>query len=285
MPPTNVSIAIYMQRTIKNLRYRFVISLVIEAGNHGWYTLMRLLAMIKALLFDFGGTLDGPAHWLDRFLAQYHAAGIEISRAQLDPGFDHATKTAYGATRIVARFRLTDLIRFLVGHQLEFLRANGPPSIRTMIEDAGGPGRHRIVEKITASFVSETKAGMNESRRAIEGLRNKFKMGVVSNFYGNLGTILDEAGFEKYFAAIADSSQLKIFKPDPGIFQAALKSLKLKPEEAAMIGDSLDKDCAPARHLGMRTVWYQAHPNGISDREGVADFTIMSLEGLYKVAW
>jgi hypothetical protein len=44
------------------------------------------MATITALLFDFGGTLDGPAHWLDRFLASYRNAGIDISRADLDPG-------------------------------------------------------------------------------------------------------------------------------------------------------------------------------------------------------
>lgn len=274
-----------MQRAIGSHRHQSVISLVIEAGYHGWYTLMRRLVMVKALLFDFGGTLDGPTHWLDRFLAQYQAAGVEISRAELDPAFDHATKTGYGATRIVARFRLTELIRFLVGHQLEFLRAKGPEPIKAMIEQAGGPGRHRMVEKITGSFVNETKAGMLESKRAIEGLRARFKMGVVSNFYGNLGTILEEAGFKNYFGVIADSSQLKVFKPEPGIFQAALKSLGLRPEETAMIGDSLDKDCAPARKLGMRTVWYQAHPNGIADREGIADFTIVSLAGLNQITW
>jgi HAD superfamily hydrolase (TIGR01549 family) len=246
---------------------------------------MRLLEMVKGLLFDFGGTLDGPTHWLDRFLAQYRASGIEISREELDPAFDHATKTGYGATRIVARFGLTDLVRFLVGQQFEFLCARGPAAIKAMIESAGGAGRHRMVERVTASFVSETRLGMEASRRVIQGLGNKFAMGVVSNFYGNLETILEEGGLRKYFAAIADSSRLKVFKPDPGIFQAALRSLRLSPGEAAMVGDSLSKDCAPARQLGMRTVWYQAHPNGLADREGVADFTIATLEGLNGIAW
>jgi len=274
-----------MQRSFAAPRHQSIISPVIEAVEHGWYTLNRLLVMVKGLLFDFGGTLDGPTHWLDRFLAQYRAAGIEIERAELDPAFDHGTKTGYSATKIVSRFRLMELVRFLVGHQMEFLRARGPERIRTMIENAGGPGRHRIVEKVTSSFVTETKAGMAESRRALDGLGNKFAMGVVSNFYGNLETILEDGGIRKYFSAIADSSRVKIFKPEPGIYQAALKSLRLPPAEVAMIGDSLGKDCKPAHQLGMRTVWYQPHPNGIADSEGIADFTITSLEGLNRIVW
>jgi FMN phosphatase YigB (HAD superfamily) len=56
-----------------------------------------------------------------------------------------------------------------------------------------------------------------------------------------------------------------------------------------MIGDSLDKDCAPARRLGLTTVWY--HPpgaNGVSphrEEHVSADFTIGSLEEIADIAW
>src|SRR5690242_2557093 len=118
------------------------------------------MASITALLFDFGGTLDGPTHWLDRFLTSYRAAGIEISRAELDLAFDHATKIGYGATRVVARFGMTDLVRFLVGHQFEYLRKSGPDAIRKTLDDSGAAGRHRFVEAVTNSFVRESAAGL-----------------------------------------------------------------------------------------------------------------------------
>jgi HAD superfamily hydrolase (TIGR01549 family) len=243
------------------------------------------MGSVKAILFDFGGTLDGPTHWLDRFLAQYRAAGIEISRGELDLAFDHATKTGYGATRVVSRFQLTDLVRFLVGQQVEYLRVSGPEAVRAVITNADSKQRHRIVEQITTSFVRETKAGLAESKSSLASLKNHYQLGVVSNFYGNLDAILDEAGMGKLFSTIADSSKVKVFKPDPGIFTAALKSLRLESAEAAMVGDSLDKDCAPAHRLGLRTVWYNAHPNGRGDSEGVADFTIGTLAGLNDINW
>src|SRR5271163_3663629 len=117
------------------------------------------MATITALLFDFGGTLDGPAHWLDRFLVSYRAAGIEISRAELDPAFDDATRIGYGATRVVSRFGLTDLVRFLVGHQFEYLRKSGPDVLRKVLDDSGAGGRHRYVEAVTRAFVHDTSAG------------------------------------------------------------------------------------------------------------------------------
>jgi HAD superfamily hydrolase (TIGR01549 family) len=248
------------------------------------------VADINALLFDFGGTLDGPAHWLDRFLANYRAAGVEISRAELDPAFDHATRIGYGATKVITRFGLTDLVRFIVGHQFEHLRQGGPPKVRALLDDRGAKGRHRIVESITTSFVRETSAGMEHSRGVLATLEGRFKMGVVSNFYGNLDRILADARLERFFAAVADSSRVGIFKPETGIFEAALKKMDCASESAAkktaMIGDSLAKDCAPAKKLGLKTVWLRTDssrpvPEGAG---ALADVTIGSIDQIAQIA-
>jgi putative hydrolase of the HAD superfamily len=242
------------------------------------------MASITALLFDFGGTLDGPAHWLDRFIASYRAAGVDISRNELDPAFDHATRTGYGATRIVARFGMTDLVRFLVGHQFEYLRKSGPDQLRATLENSGAAGRHRLVEAVTNSFVRETAVGMSHSRDIVAPLKSRFKLGVVSNFYGNLDRVLEEAKLDRLFTAVADSSRIGIFKPDLGIFEAALKKIQCAPESVAMIGDSLGKDCAPARKLGMRTVWLRTEPRDGEDSVA-ADVTIRSIDEVGQIQW
>jgi FMN phosphatase YigB (HAD superfamily) len=242
------------------------------------------VATITALLFDFGGTLDGPAHWLDRFLMSYRAAGVEITRAELDPAFDHATRIGYGATRVVSRFGLTDLVRFLVGHQFEYLRKSGPEPMRKILDDTGASGRHQLVESVTKSFVRETAAGLAHSRQVIGPLPGRFILGIVSNFYGNLDRVLGEAKLDRFFAAVADSSRVGIFKPDPGIFEAALKKMRCAPQSVAMIGDSLDKDCAPAHKLGMRTVWLCTEPRHDED-SSAADVTIRSIDEVAQIQW
>jgi FMN phosphatase YigB (HAD superfamily) len=242
------------------------------------------MATVSTLLFDFGGTLDGPAHWLDRFLLSYRAAGIAITRAELDPAFDHATRIGYGATRVVARFGMTDLVRFLVGHQFEYLRKSGPDPLRATLDDSGAAGRHRFVEAVTKTFVGETSVGLAHSREVLGPLKSRFKMGVVSNFYGNLDRILEEAKLNRFFAAVTDSSRVGIFKPDARIFEHALKKLQCAPETVAMIGDSLAKDCAPAHKLGMRTVWLRTEPR--PDEDSVApDVIIGSIDEVAQIQW
>ncbi|MFZ1890307.1 MAG: HAD family hydrolase [Candidatus Binataceae bacterium] len=212
--------------------------------------------MITTLLFDFGSTLDGPAYWLDRFVAQYRIADIPVTRAELDPAYEHARQATSRARRVVERFGFTELVRMLVGQQIEFLAETGPEAIRATLRALDSRGRYRVGERITALFVEQSRSGMQKSLTDLEALKPRYRIGVVSNWYGNLDRIIAEAGMAKLVGAVADSARLGFGKPDPRIFQAALKSLGAAPAQAAMIGDSLEKDCVPARGLGLKTVWY-----------------------------
>jgi HAD superfamily hydrolase (TIGR01549 family) len=246
----------------------------------------------RTILFDFGGTLDYPRHWLDRFVIHYRAAGIDLTRKQLDPGFDHATRMAYRSTKRLSAYGLTELIDYLVLLQIDFLGRHGAPELREILRAAtGGMRLPEIAGWITQSFVAESRRGFALSAKVLAALSGRFRMGVVSNFYGNLENILAEADLGRFFTTVADSSRLGIFKPEPGLFIAALEQLGALPAETAMVGDSLDKDCAPARKLGMTTVWLRhATESGVdiqSDKPSdlQADFTIAALAELEHLEW
>ncbi len=241
---------------------------------------------MRSILFDFGGTLDYPRHWLDRFLAHYRTAGINLTRAQLDPGFDHATRNAYRSTQTLAAYGLVELVDYLVRRQIAFLGRNGSDELReNLAAVAGGRRLDEVAGWITQSFVAESREGFAITREALAALAGRFRMGVVSNFYGNLENILAEADLTRFFGAIADSSRVGIFKPDPGIFVAALKQLDSSPAETAMVGDSLTKDCLPARKLGITAIWLRHSGVSADSTVGQPDFTIEALAELEHLQW
>jgi HAD superfamily hydrolase (TIGR01549 family) len=258
----------------------------------------------RTVLFDFGATLDYPRHWLDRFLGHYRAAGIELTREQLDPSFDHATRIAYRSSKMLSAYGLTELVDYLVRLQIEFLSRHGALEVREIIgAAAGGMRLPEMAGWITQSFVAESRRGFEVSREVLRTLEGRFRMGVVSNFYGNLGNILAEADLARFFGTVVDSSQVGIFKPDAGIFLAALERLGSAPSETAMVGDSIDKDCLPAQRLGIKGIWLR-NPTGVETvgsgdvmvRSGGAgvegepnaalpDFTIDTLAELQDLKW
>src|SRR5207245_8160821 len=82
-----------------------------------------------------------------------------------------------------------------------------------------------------------------------------YRLGIVSNFYGNLTRVCEDAGLRSYFSVLVDSAQLGCEKPDPRIFQHALQALGVPASAATFVGDSLPRDMAGARGVGMRHIW------------------------------
>lgn len=244
----------------------------------------------RGLLFDFGGTLDHPHHWLDRFLRHYREAGIELSRAELDAAYAHATRTAYASDAGLHRHDLRELLHFLVAHQFDHLHRHAPAEVRERL-DSLDQRRPRLAERIAADFAEESAQGLSRSRELLRELSQEFKLGVVSNFYGNLEVILLEAGIRELIQVAIDSKHLGVFKPDQRIFVAALKALDLPYHRVAMVGDSLHKDCAPARKLGMHAIWLRAGrptpaaPEQAREAAALAHRTIDSLEELKGLKW
>jgi putative hydrolase of the HAD superfamily len=78
------------------------------------------------------------------------------------------------------------------------------------------------------------------------------KIGLVSNTGRDLDEFVAHHGLD-VDAALSSRVHGKT-KPDPTIFQAVLDRLGVAPEEAAMVGDSLEDDVEGARSLGMRGV-------------------------------
>lgn len=244
---------------------------------------------MRAILFDFGGTLDYPRHWLDRFLTHYRGAGIELTRDQLDLGFDYATRVAYRSGGVLAGYGLTELVDYLVRLQIGFLGRHGSEEVRQNIAVvAGGRRLDEAAGWIAQCFLAESREGFAASHEVLAELSGRFRLGVVSNFYGNLDKVLAEAGLARFFGTVADSSRVGIFKPDLRLFTHALGELGALPGETAMVGDSLDKDCAPARKLGLTTVWLRHRGAAATGNEadGIqADFTIDELTGLERLQW
>ena len=58
------------------------------------------------------------------------------------------------------------------------------------------------------------------------------------------------------------SGELGIGKPEPGIFAHALGLCGARPEEAVMVGDSLERDVSGAAAAGVRAVWLDRFGEG-----------------------
>jgi putative hydrolase of the HAD superfamily len=66
---------------------------------------------------------------------------------------------------------------------------------------------------------------------------------------------LEASGLGRHFDAVVVSAELGVGKPEPEIFEAALDRLGAAPGEAAMVGDTIDRDIAGATAAGLAAIW------------------------------
>ncbi|MBI4375522.1 MAG: HAD family hydrolase [Elusimicrobia bacterium] len=189
----------------------------------------------KAILFDFGGTLDfDGVTWADRFFPIYREAGIRAEKDAFYKAFwnsdDHLP----------------------LRHDLDGLGLEQTVSlqVRDVLHELA-PERPEIAETVVRRFVEQSRWHFRRNRDFLEPLRRRFKLGIVSNFYGNLQSVLNSEGLGGLFDAIADSEVVGAKKPEPGIFQHVLRSFGVEPSEAIMVGDSIARDMRGAERLGM----------------------------------
>src|SRR5690242_1849376 len=124
-----------------------------------------LRAMIRAILFDFGGTLDCLRHWLDRFVAHYQAAGIDLKRAELENAFSIATRNAYFRSAMLRDYSLLQLVRFLIDLQFGILVESGAAAPRGLLAKvSSGSSIEAVKSQIADAFVAESEAGLAISR-------------------------------------------------------------------------------------------------------------------------
>jgi len=91
---------------------------------------------------------------------------------------------------------------------------------------------------------------------------NKIRSGVISNisFSGDsLAERINKNFPNNKFEFIIASSEYIVRKPDPMIFELAIKKANLKPEEIWFCGDNVYYDIAGANSAGMFPVWYDSN--------------------------
>jgi HAD superfamily hydrolase (TIGR01549 family) len=192
----------------------------------------------SAVLFDFGGTLDADGiPWKDRVHRLFVDAGVVVPRERFDPVFHAADDALVGALPSTASFQDT-VARLVdgVARGLE-LRDQAPAA------------------RVARGFLERALESLAHNAPLLERLAGRYRLGIVSNFYGNLERVCADAGIRRYFTALVDSAAVGWEKPDPRIFRYALEALRVAPGAATFVGDSLPRDMAGARGVGMRHIW------------------------------
>jgi HAD superfamily hydrolase (TIGR01549 family) len=205
------------------------------------------------LFFDAGGTLAFPDFpYITRIAS---SAGLELSPEQLFQA--HCAMILDLDQRAQSSGHLAD--PFPNGYVRTLLNplVSQPAILDTIVPLILERDRTQSLWTTTHPWVSATLDSLKAAG---------YGMSVISNSDGRVGEILSSLGLRPYFDQVFDSHALGVSKPSRRIFQIALQTLDIQPEEALYIGDVYYIDVWGANQAGLGCIhldpqeYYQGWP-------------------------
>lgn len=203
--------------------------------------------MIRGYIFDYGGTLDtGGNHWGKVIWHAYERVGVPVDEALYREAYVYGERTLGRNPIIQPNFTFRQTLEQKIRLQLDFIESKCPEVTRA-----------KYGELLLDDLYTRTCEETTRSRNVLLQLHKRFPMVLVSNFYGNIATVLREFSLDGIFQQIVESAVVGIRKPDSRIFMLGVEALDLAPSDVVVVGDSIDKDIIPARQAGCHTVWFK----------------------------
>lgn len=230
---------------------------------------------VEIIAFDYGATLDtNGTHWYNIFHSEHIKENPSLTDMELRQAYIHAERTLSKEKLIKPDDTFRETLYKKVNLQMEYLLHNHH------IKEIEAEQIRKIVDNSYLVAVNCTRNAKN----LLQNLKNHYKLVMISNFYGNLQTVLVEFGLRDFFSCVAESAVVGYSKPDERLFVKAFESFDTDAGRCMMIGDSYNKDIIPAKRLGYKTVWLKGRPwQENPSSTPLADETITDLSELERI--
>ena len=231
--------------------------------------------MRRALLVDIDDTVVdwiGPAHD-----AVVGSIATHRSFAERDP--------AAVADRFLEIVEETHALWMAGELSVEQLRAE---RIRRLVRETGNeidPDEATVLaESYRRAYLAARRpvAGARELLAEVRG-RGVTIVAVTNNLVSEQEDKLRHTDLRRLFDGLVISEAAGVNKPDPAIFEIALRVAGATPAEAVMLGDSWENDVVGAVRAGIAAAWLDRRGHGVPD-PSVPVLALTSLEPAAEVA-
>lgn len=209
------------------------------------------LKKVKGLLFDYGGTIDSNGmHWAEVIWMAYEALQVPVDKAAFREAYVFAERTLGKNPIIQPEHTFRDMLNLKCDLQIGWLME------QEKLREADIACR--LPEQLGEWCYDYALRAIKNARPLLESLHERYPFVLVSNFYGNIESVLKDFRLHHLFPVIIESAVVGVRKPDPQIFRLGIEAIGLPAENCVVIGDSYDKDIVPATALGCQTIWLKS---------------------------
>lgn len=220
--------------------------------------------MIRSILFDSGRVLNmsSTGHWFisPKFFEYVNKEKfLSIEKEKINNAFSNAQKYLFNEKLI--KDRKEELKHFINFYKLF---SENLPEIEI-----------KNIEELARDIVYNTSKYVfyDDVKEVIPRLKNKYKMAVVSDAWPSLENVFIDADMKKYFEKIVISTQIGTLKPDPKMYETAIKSLDVNNSETIFIDDNIN-NCMGAEKIGIKSI-LMSRENYDEDKEKYKEMLVV----------
>ena len=234
---------------------------------------------IEGIIFDYGGTIDSNGkHWAEVLWESYQDQKVPVTKEQFREAYVYGERYLATHPVIEPEDNFHVLLKKKTEIQLKYLIEKG-----ILDENSKTNSYNLAISEQCYTFVGNL---VSKEIPILAAFKKRYPMVLVSNFYGNVQSVLEDFDLLTYFDDIIESAVVGIRKPDPAIFGLGVERLNLPAGSIVVIGDSYTKDIVPASKIGCQTIWLKGLGWGDDDESATADSIItdfMELKSIFQL--
>jgi putative hydrolase of the HAD superfamily len=143
-----------------------------------------------------------------------------------------------------------------------------------------------LAEQLSEDFLNMTTARfslLEGAEELVRYLAKKYPLTVVTNGFVEVQyEKFDKSGLKDYFSHVVLSEEVGCQKPNPRIFEEALRMNGLQAEEVVMIGDSWNSDIQGAINAGIDQIWIRKSQDPLPEGQ-TATYLVQSLSEVMEI--
>ena len=144
----------------------------------------------------------------------------------------------------------------------------------------------RLAEQLSEDFLNLTTAHfslLEGAEELVRYLAKKYPLTVVTNGFIEVQyEKFDKSGLRNCFSHIVLSEEVGCQKPNPRIYEEALRMNGVSAEEAVMIGDSWNSDIQGAINAGIDQIWIRKSKDPLPEGQS-ATYLVQSLSEVMEI--
>lgn len=135
--------------------------------------------------------------------------------------------------------------------------------LKTTFDAIGYDIEDEVIDILSTEYITNLATYNNLLPYTVEilnYLKPKYKLHIITNGFEEVQTRkLVNSNIFGYFDQVINSEMAGVKKPNPEIFELALKKANTAPDKSLMVGDNIEADILGAKAVGFHALHFNAH--------------------------